>query len=208
MKFNMHPEVEGKHAFLSPSGYHWIRYTDDKILDRLDTAMSAAHGTRLHAIAAELIDLGINLPKDGTTLNMYVNDAIGYRMRPEVVLMASYNAFGTADAISFRKERVRDKRMTLRIHDLKNGVHSAKMDQLKIYAAFFCVEYETNPNDINIELRIYQNDDIQILRSNFSEGMHQNTIIDEDLGADVLTIMGRTQHFDNIINQRRLEALG
>lgn len=198
MKFNSHPELVGKHAFLSPSGYHWIRYTDDKILDRLETSMSAQHGTRLHEIAAELINLGINLPKTQTTLNMYVNDAIGFRMSPEVSLMASYNAFGTADAISFRKERVKDKVMTLRIHDLKNGVHPAKMDQLKIYAAYFCIEYAVNPNDIYIELRIYQNDDFTFT----------NSVEDPDLGADILTIMGRTLHFDKIITDRRLEVLG
>lgn len=198
MRFNSHPELEGKHAFLSPSGYAWIRYDDNKVLDRLDTSMAAAHGSRLHEVAAELISLGINLTKSNTTLNMYVNDAIGFNMSPEVVLMASYNAFGTADALSFRKERVRDKRMTLRVHDLKNGVNRAKMDQLKIYAAFFCIEYQVNPNDINIELRIYQNDDIQLV----------NADEDENLRSDILTIMGRTQHFDNIITQRRLEALG
>lgn len=198
MKFNSHPELVGKHAFLSPSGYHWIRYTDDKILDRLETSMSAQHGTRLHEIAAELINLGINLPKTRTTLNMYVNDAIGFRMSPEVSLMASYNAFGTADAISFRKERVKDKVMTLRIHDLKSGVHPAKMDQLKIYAAYFCIEYAVNPNDIHVELRIYQNDDFSFT----------NSIEDPDLGADILTIMGRTLHFDKIITDRRLEVLG
>ena len=198
MKFNSHPELVGKHAFLSPSGYHWIRYTDDKILDRLETSMSAQHGTRLHEIAAELIDLGINLPKNQTTLNMYVNDAIGFRMSPEVSLMASYNAFGTADAISFRKERVKDKVMTLRIHDLKNGVHPDKMDQLKIYAAYFCIEYAVNPNDIHVELRIYQNDDFTFT----------NSVEDPDLGADILTIMGRTLHFDKIITDRRLEVLG
>lgn len=198
MKFNSHPELVGKHAFLSPSGYHWIRYTDDKILDRLETSMSAQHGTRLHEIAAELINLGINLPKTQTTLNMYVNDAIGFRMSPEVSLMASYNAFGTADSISFRKERVKDKVMTLRIHDLKTGVHPAKMDQLKIYAAYFCIEYAVNPNDIHVELRIYQNDDFSFT----------NSIEDPDLGADILTIMGRTLHFDKIITDRRLEVLG
>lgn len=198
MRFNSHPELEGKHAFLSPSGYHWIRYDDDKIIDRLDTAMSAQHGTRLHQIAAELIALGINLPPLDLTLNMYVNDAIGFRMSPEVVLMATYNAFGTADALSFRKERDTDKRMTLRVHDLKNGVNVAKMDQLRIYAAFFCMEYQVNPNEIDIELRIYQNDGIQILNS------------DEDvnLGAEILRIMSHTEHADNIITARRMETFG
>lgn len=200
MKFTTHPELEGKHAFLSPSGYHWIRYTDDKILDRLETHMSAQHGTRLHNIAAELIELGILLPDNGTTLNTYVNDAIGFMMSPEVSLMASYNAFGTADAISFRKERPKDKVETLRIHDLKNGVHKANMDQLRIYAAYFCIEYQVNPNDIDIELRIYQNDDVHILSPVTEEG--------EDLRAEILTIMGRTQHFDNIITERRMAAVG
>lgn len=199
MKFNSHPELIGKHAFLSPSGYSWIRYKDDdQILDRLDKSMAAQHGTRLHEVASELISLGMNLPKSQTTMNMYVNDAIGFRMSPEVSLMATYNAFGTADAISFRKERPKDKVETLRVHDLKTGTGPAKLDQLKVYAAYFCIEYAVNPNDIYIELRIYQNDDI----------LMDNSIDNPDLGADILTIMGRTLHFDQVINKRRLEVLG
>lgn len=201
MKFNSHPEVDGKHSFLSPSGYHWIRYDDDKILDRLDTQMMAAHGTRLHALAAELIACGILLPDNGQTLSLYVNDAIGFMMSPEVLLLASYNAFGTADAISFRRERPTDKKLTLRIHDLKTGSGKTSMDQLRIYAAFFCIEYQVNPNDIDIELRIYQNDDV------YSLGTDDGTEEGENLRADVLTIMGRTEHFDRIITERRQEAL-
>lgn len=200
MKFNSHPELDGKHSFLSPSGYQWIRYSDDKILDRLDTHMSAIHGTRLHAIAAELISLGLFQLDNGTTLNTYVNDAINFMMSPEVVLCATYNAFGTADTISFRKERPEDAKMTLRIHDLKNGRNKASMDQLRIYAAYFCIEYGVNPNDIEIELRIYQNDEVYILNPYMEEG--------QDLRAEILTIMGRTEHFDKIINQRRMESLG
>lgn len=200
MKFNAHPELEGKHSFLSPSGYSWIRYDDDKILDRLDTQMSAQHGTRLHNWAAETISLGIVQVDNGTTINSYINDAIGFMMRPEVALMASYNAFGTADAISFRRERPDDKKLTLRIHDLKTGVGKTSMDQLRIYAAYFCIEYQVNPNDIEIELRIYQNDAIHILSPYTEDG--------EDLRAEILTIMGRTEHFDKIITQRRMEALG
>lgn len=202
MKFNSHPELDGKHSFLSPSGYHWIRYDDDKILDRLDTSLIAAHGTRLHGIAAELISLGIAQVDNGTTFNTYVNDAIGFMMKPEVLLCASYNAFGTADAISFRKERPKDKKMTLRIHDLKTGTGKTSMDQLRIYAAFFCIEYKTNPNDIVIELRIYQNDEVYVLSS------EDETEEGENLRADILTIIGRTLHFDEIITQRRMEALG
>lgn len=31
MNFKKHSELEGKHAFLSPSGYHWINYDDEKL---------------------------------------------------------------------------------------------------------------------------------------------------------------------------------
>lgn len=200
MKFNSHPELDGKHSFLSPSSYTWIRYEDDKILDRLETQMTAAHGTRLHNWAAETISLGIMQIDNGATINSYINDAIGFMMKPEVSLMASYNAFGTADAISFRRERPDDKMLTLRVHDLKTGVGKTSLDQLRIYAAFFCIEYQVNPNDIIIELRIYQNDMIHILSSDTEAG--------ENLRAEVLTIMARTEHFDKIITDARMAALG
>ena len=199
MKFNRHPEVEGKHALLSASNYSWIRYEDDKLLDRLDTQMQAQLGTRLHAFGAEAIELGIKQIDNGTTLNTYINDAIGFRMTPEVMLLGSYNGFGTADAISFRKERPTDKRFTLRIHDLKNGVNKAKFDQLLIYAAYFCIEYQFHPNDIDIELRIYQNDAVEILNSDDPEF---------DIRTDIMMIMAKFQHFDELIINRRLEALG
>ena len=36
------------------------------------------------------------------------------------------------------------------------------MEQLLVYAALFCLEYKTKPEDIDFELRIYQNDDILV----------------------------------------------
>lgn len=199
MKFARHPELEGKHALLSASTYSWLRYEDDKLLDRLETQMQAQLGTRLHTLAAELIDVGLKLPDDGTTMSSYVNDAIGFRMTPEVSIMASYNAFGTADALSFRKERPTDKRMTLRVHDLKTGVGKTKFDQLVIYAAFFCIEYGQVPNEIDIELRIYQNDDIRVLNTDTP---------DVDLRTEVMMAIAKTRHFDDLITNYRLEALG
>ena len=86
---------------------------------------------------------------------MYVNDDIGYKMRPEQPLYFSENCFGTADTISFKNN-------LLRIHDLKTGVTPASLHQLEVYAALFCLEYKANPEDIDMELRIYQNDDILI----------------------------------------------
>ena len=76
-------------------------------------------------------------------------------MEPEVVLFYSERFFGTADTISFKDN-------FLRIHDLKTGVTPAKMEQLMIYAALFCLEYKIKPGTISIELRLYQNDDILI----------------------------------------------
>ena len=114
-------------------------------------------GTEKHEIACKLISMKINLPRTRATLNMYVNDAIGFRMHPETVLYFSPYCFGTADAIAFD-----EKKKFLRIHDLKTGVIPASMDQLKVYAALFCLEYGYDPRSLTYELRIYQNDDILI----------------------------------------------
>lgn len=153
MIFNRHSDLIGKHAFLSASKYHWINYDEEKIADAFDKYMTAARGTRLHALAHDLISLGVKLPNTQQTLNMYVNDCIGYRMKTEQTLFYSYNAFGTADAINFQ-DRI------LQIFDLKNGVTPTKETQLEVYAAFFCLEYKVRPAEIEYDLRIYQNDQI------------------------------------------------
>ncbi len=156
MIFNKHSKLQGLHAFLSPSNYHWISYDEDKLIQRYLVHAAAQRGTELHEFANHAIRLGIKLPKTSATLNMYVNDAIGYRMVPEQTLFYSENCFGTADAISFRKD-------LLRIHDLKTGLVPASFHQLEVYAALFCLEYHFKPFAIKMELRIYQNDDVQVL---------------------------------------------
>ena len=153
MKFNAHSDLKGCHAFLGASKYHWINYDDDKLIASYTNFMAAQRGTELHDFAAQCIRLGQKLPRNSKTLNMYVNDAIGFKMTPEQVLYYSENCYGTADAICFRDN-------ILRIHDLKTGAIPAHMEQLLVYAALFCLEYRMKPNDIQIELRIYQNDDI------------------------------------------------
>ena len=70
MNFNKHFGLEGKHAFLSASQYHWLNYTDDKLVDRYYTWKAAERGTRLHSIAADLITEGIKLPRTNQSLNM------------------------------------------------------------------------------------------------------------------------------------------
>ena len=89
MLFNAHSKLVGMHAFLSPSNHHWLHYDEDK-LDRMFTAAQAAkRGTELHALAQDLIRLGVKLPQSPKTLNAYVNDGIGYRMTPEQPLFFS-----------------------------------------------------------------------------------------------------------------------
>lgn len=155
MNFNKHFNLEGKHAFLSPSKYHWINYDDEKLVAAFCNFRAAQKGTELHDFAKRCIELGIKLPNSKKTLNMYVNDAIGFKMIPEQPLYYSDNCFGTADAICFKKN-------FLRIHDYKSGVIPAHMEQLRIYDALFCLEYDVDPFSIESELRIYQSDDILI----------------------------------------------
>lgn len=160
MKWNRHLHLAGSHAFLSASKYHWVNYDDEKLEDVFFKYKSAQRGTEIHEVASELIRLGIKLPSNNKTLNLYVNDAIGFRMDTEVTLYYSDNCFGTADAICFRKQP--KKRNILRIHDLKTGVSPAHIKQLEIYAALFCLEYSIHPKDIDCELRIYQLDQVLV----------------------------------------------
>ena len=155
MNFNKHSALEGQHAFLGASKYHWINYDDEKIATAYANHLATLKGTQLHEFAAQCIRLGQKLPRSEKTLNMYVNDAIGFKMIPEQILVYSDNCFGTADAILFRNN-------FLRIHDLKTGVIPAHMEQLLIYASLFCLEYHVKPGEIEMELRIYQNNDVQI----------------------------------------------
>lgn len=155
MNFNRHSHIEGRHAFLSPSTYHWINYTDEKLDARYAAHQASVRGTKLHELAHDAIVLGVKIAKSNRTLSMYVNDAIKYNMVVEQPLYFSENCFGTADAISFRRNK-------LRIHDLKTGVIPASEHQLEVYAAIFCLEYGFSPYNIDIELRIYQSEEVRI----------------------------------------------
>lgn len=184
MIFNNHSKFNGCHAFLSASQFHWIRYSDEKVIDKYAKQQAAKKGTELHDFASKCIQLGQKLPQSKKTLNSFVNDAIGYRMETEQVLFYSENCFGTADAISFdEKERF------LRIHDLKTGITPAHFEQLMIYAAMFCLEYNYDPNSISIELRLYQNDEVLIL---------------EPDPRDICDIMDTIVRFDKLINKEKL----
>lgn len=207
MIFNDHSKLEGQHAFLSPSQSAWLRYDDEKLIQKYKSTYAQALGTSLHNLARDLIKNNIKLSKtdkhlvllhllkDGIprsvidmdyifyNLMYYVNDAIGFKMVPEQILMYSINCFGTADAITFKND-------FLRIHDLKTGVIAASMDQLEVYAALFCLEYNHKPGDIEMELRIYQSEEVKI---------HKPT------AADILPIMDRIVTSDKIITKIKLQ---
>ena len=183
MNFNDHSKLNGQHAYLGASSYHWINYDEQKLVNIYRNFLARQKGTVLHDFAAQCIKLGQKLPKSQKTLNMYVNDAIGFNMTPEQVLYYSDNCFGTADAICFRNGK-------LRIHDLKTGVIPAHMEQLMIYAALFCLEYKVKPSEIEIDLRIYQSDEVLYFKPEVE---------------DIVPIMDKIITSDKIITEIQLE---
>jgi hypothetical protein len=154
----------------------------DKLTHAFSKYQAAQLGTELHELAAQCIKLGIKLSKSKKTLNMYVNDAIGFKMIPEQPLYFSENCFGTADAISFKNN-------LLRIHDLKTGSTPSSIRQLEIYAALFCLEYNIKPLSIDIELRLYQSDEV---------------IIHIPQKEDILYIMDKIIVFDKQIDKLKM----
>ena len=183
MNFNKHLDLEGQHAFLGASKYHWIRYDEEKLEVAFKKYLAVQKGTELHEFACFCIRIGQRLPKSKKCLNAYVNDAIGFRMVPEQLLYYSENAFGTADAISFRENK-------LRIYDLKTGITPVSMDQLLVYTALFCLEYDVKPFNIEMELRVYQENEVLLLIPP---------------PEDILSIMEKIIVFDKKIERMKLE---
>ena len=177
MIFEPHLNLRGKHASLAPSQPYWLRYSEEQLFQKYTSQYAPSMGTSLHELAETLIHNNLKLKKsdkltvlshllsNGIPRNVidmdriynnfmtYVNDAIGFKLTPEQILYYSDYCFGTADAISFRNN-------FLRIHDYKSGTTTAKMEQLLVYAALFCLEYKVKPGEIESELRIYQNDEV------------------------------------------------
>lgn len=222
MNFNRHLELNGGHAVFGASQNAWLRYDDDKMIDRVNSLSAKSLGTEIHDFARSQIEMRIRsrsiknlmdslmtyiyrkyfddeldyLPARGekllngisrmprevfTTVQSYINDGIGFCMTPEQKLVFDpVYFFGTADCISFRDNE-------LRIHDLKTGRIPAHMDQLMVYAAFFCLEYNVDPRKLKlIELRIYQNNEV---------------LVKQPESADILSIMDKIKKdYNNITN--------
>lgn len=182
MKFYDHKNLSGLHAPFTASQSAWLRYDDDKIIEVYANKKAAEYGTRLHAWAAETISLGLKQPKSKKTICAYVNDAIGFKMDTEVVLFYSERFFGTADAICFNGK-------TLRIHDLKTGKVGkieSHMEQLEVYAALFCLEYRVKPGDIQMELRVYKNDEV---------------VVWNPTAEDIVPIMDKIVHLNKLLEK-------
>ena len=65
------------------------------------------------------------------------------------------------------------------------------MHQLEIYAAIFCLEYRVKPHDIQMELRIYQSNEVQVYEPN---------------PDDILDIMEKIIRFDTEIEKLKAEG--
>lgn len=181
MKFNQYSHLDGLHAFLSPSSSSWVNYDDERLVSAFNNMKMRERGTELHAYASYSIKNRIKLAPHKKSLNQFVNDAIGYRMESEQILYYSEHCFGTADAISFDEtDRL------LRIFDLKTGIIQVTFRQLYVYSAIFCLEYNKDPRDFDIELRLYQNNEI---------------IIDYPEKETILDIMDKIKHFDKILSK-------
>lgn len=184
MRFKRHLNLAADHAFLSPSYYHWINYTDEKLAYRFKTAQKALEGIEQHRYAAEAIEIREVQFNNESTLGMFINDCIRWRMTPELVLYYSDNCFGTADALSYRYR-------ILKVSDLKTGDTRTSEHQLEVYAALFCLEYDIDPFDMRaIELRIYQNDECREYEAD---------------PYDISYIMEKIIAFDQKLNELRME---
>ena len=208
MNFINHTDLKGKHALLAPSQPHWLNYSEDDLYKKFVSTYAQSMGTLLHDLAETLIRNSIKLKKTDKTVVLvhllkndipraaididriynnfmnYVNDAIGFKLTPEQPLVYSEYCFGTADAISFRNN-------LLRIHDYKSGTLPAKMEQLMGYAALFCLEYKFKPGEMEMELRIYQNDEI---------------IFHNPTADDIAPIMDTIIHSDKMIREMNGEV--
>lgn len=178
MIWKEYSHLKNTHAFLSPSKHYWLNYSPEKLVSSYENYKKTSLGTQYHKLAAELITLAVRLPNTSATFNSFVNDAIGFKMKAEVVLFHSYNCYGTADAISFSNG-------VLRVHDLKTGLAPGSIDQLLVYAGLFVLDYMVDPREIKeIQLRIYQNEEVL----EFSPSV-----------SDITDVVSRIEEADKII---------
>lgn len=188
MEWNDHWRLEGRHATLSPSGYHWLNYDSDKMRRVTWNNYSKEDGTKMHELASNMILYSIMPENNENALNQFVIDALTMFDEPmssEVLLYYSDECFGTADAIYYDEENKH-----LQVHDLKTGVSKPSFKQLWIYCALFCLEYDKKPEDLTFECRLYQLGAMDI---------------DAPDPKDIRTIMNQIISMSNVIEGVRIE---
>ena len=121
MIFNKHSALEGQHAFLGASKYHWINYDESKVAESYSKFLATQKGTELTRFCSEMYYSWSKLPKSQKTLNMYVNDAIGFKMIPEQPLFYSENCFGTTVCNRVSKSDASYSRFKNRCHSSTHG---------------------------------------------------------------------------------------
>lgn len=57
MNFNKHSNLEGQHAFLGASKYHWLNYPPDKVAASYMKFLATLRGTELHDFAAHCMEV-------------------------------------------------------------------------------------------------------------------------------------------------------
>lgn len=159
MQWNEHGSLKGLHAPLSASQSAWVNYDETRLRQYMHNLKAKEKGTKDHEFANYAIENRYKMSNHKKSINQFVNDSIGFRMTSEQTLFYSENCFGTADAISYEET---PEGKSLRIFDLKTGSSRVTFRQLHVYSALFCLEYNCDPFDLNIELRIYQNNEILI----------------------------------------------
>jgi len=188
MEWNDHWRLEGRHATLSPSGYHWLNYDPDKMRRVTWNNYSKEDGTKMHELASNMILYSIMPENNENALNQFVIDALTMfdeSMSSEVLLYYSDECFGTADAIYYDEETKH-----LQVHDLKTGVSKPSFKQLWIYCALFCLEYDKKPEDLTFECRLYQLGAMDI---------------DSPDPKDIRAIMNQIVSMSNVIEGVRIE---
>lgn len=172
-----------KHALLSASQSSWVNKDDDQVLMQWARGYSQALGTAMHEMAyfhikhlfkvskaskkeillqllsrynipEAAIEIGFDFDLLFENWMIYVNDAIGFRLEPEVPLKYSDIAFGTADAVLPLDSIIKNN--IIRIHDYKSGTSPVHASQLLVYDAFLCLEYDLRPGDFKHILCFYQ----------------------------------------------------
>ena len=94
MNFNRHSNLEGQHAFLGASKYHWINYTDDKIADSYVRFLATQKGIVTNA-GARISGTGADLVVSGG-ITMSEEPSYGSDLRIKNSIdydLASYEAF-------------------------------------------------------------------------------------------------------------------